>query len=464
MQQIALFVAILALAVSAGAQDYTTRIIYSEPNLRPGISFLNNFGQVTGTKYYSAPVLDPFIWSKSTKSVSLGNLGGGLYNYSDGINDAGQVIGDSDLADQVSHHAYFWSASAGIQDIGTFGGTQSYPGGINKSGRVVGSATLFGDQIGRAFLWTQSGGLQDIGAGDNSTAIAINTSGQILGARIDSQNNYQGFVWSQASGFQFFYPPVATLMYLVGISDSGQVLGNYVGPQCTLSQSTCAFTWSPNVGFQYPALNGSPINAISQNAAGTVLGDIPNSRAVLWTSSGGAQDLGVLPGKSFSYPYALNNKNEVVGLSCIADGTHCKSFVWHPGQGLRVIPHSNNAKIFTQLNDAGQIVGIVAYNRTVLLSPWVRLKLASSQNPSKLGQSVIFTATASSVEGAPKDGELVVFRTGKKVLGTAPLSGGVASFATTSLTVGRHAVTATYSGDANYDTSKSGVLQQILTP
>ena len=116
------------------------------------------------------------------------------------------------------------------------------------------------------------------------------------------------------------------------------------------------------------------------------------------------------------------------------------------------------------MNDAGQIVGIVNYSRTVLLSPWVHVREVSSQNPSKMGQSVTFTARANSVEWAPKDGELVTFKTGKTVLGTAPLVAGVASLTTSSLVVGTHAVTAIYAGDVNYDSETSGALRQVVTP
>ena len=466
MKPLAPFVVTLALAISAVAQDYRTAVVYNETNLRPGGSLLNNSGQVVGTKSYPDGS-HPFFWSKPTKLVDVGILGG-IYNYGDGINDAGQVIADMDLPDQISHHAFFWGQSTGLQDVGTFGGTQSYPSGFNSSGQVVGWANLSGDLTGRAFLWTQLGGLQDIGAGDNSTAIAINASGQVLGASLDSQKNYFAFLWSQSSGLQLFQVPGATNTYLAGLSDSGQVVGNIYSSQCPLTEEGgCAFVWTPGTGFQYPMLNGAPIHAISENALGAIVGiagsDPNTGHAVLWTPNGGAHDLGVLPGKSFSYPYALNNKGEVLGISCV-NFTTCKSFVWRPGQGMRAIPHTNQFKIFTQINDAGQIVGIVNYNQTVLLSPWVHVKLASSQNPSKLGQSVTFTAAASSVEGVPKDGELVTFKVGNRVLGSVPLVAGVATFTASSFAVGTHAVTATYAGDVNYDAQKSGALQQVVTP
>ena len=51
--------------------------------------------------------------------------------------------------------------------------------------------------------------------------------------------------------------------------------------------------------------------------------------------------------------------------------------------------------------------------------------LASSLNPSLMGQAVTFTATVSSTAGTPPNGEIVTFYNASAVLGTAPLSGGL---------------------------------------
>jgi hypothetical protein len=75
---------------------------------------------------------------------------------------------------------------------------------------------------------------------------------------------------------------------------------------------------------------------------------------------------------------------------------------------------------------------------------------------------VTFTANVSSSAGPPPDGETVSFNQGKKVLGTGTLSGGTASFTTSALKAGTHAVTAVYAGDTNFETSKSKVVKQVV--
>jgi hypothetical protein len=84
--------------------------------------------------------------------------------------------------------------------------------------------------------------------------------------------------------------------------------------------------------------------------------------------------------------------------------------------------------------------------------------LTSSPNPSVSGQKVTFTATVtpSTATGT------VTFYHGSTVLGTGTLSGGVAVYKTTALSVGTHSLTATYGGDADDAPSTSPVLYQTV--
>jgi hypothetical protein len=79
-----------------------------------------------------------------------------------------------------------------------------------------------------------------------------------------------------------------------------------------------------------------------------------------------------------------------------------------------------------------------------------------------LGEPVTFTANVTSSAGAPPDGETVTFQQGKTVLGTGMLSGGTATFTTSTLKAGNHSVTAVYAGDTNFETSKSKAVKQVV--
>jgi alpha-tubulin suppressor-like RCC1 family protein len=88
--------------------------------------------------------------------------------------------------------------------------------------------------------------------------------------------------------------------------------------------------------------------------------------------------------------------------------------------------------------------------------------LFSSVNPSGVGQAVTFTASVrlTSRSGAPAG--TISFVEGSVTLGTSPLFGGSASFTTSALGVGSHAITAVYSGDATFAGSTSPALTQTV--
>jgi hypothetical protein len=88
--------------------------------------------------------------------------------------------------------------------------------------------------------------------------------------------------------------------------------------------------------------------------------------------------------------------------------------------------------------------------------------VSSSPNPSAYGQAVTFTAVVASGLGAPPDGEIVSFMKGKTLLGTGTLSGGSASFTTTTVKVGTTTVTAVYGGDSNFTGSTSKAVKQVV--
>jgi len=82
--------------------------------------------------------------------------------------------------------------------------------------------------------------------------------------------------------------------------------------------------------------------------------------------------------------------------------------------------------------------------------------VTSSLNPSTFGQTVTFTAQVSTVAGSGNLTGTVTFSDGATVLAAAvPLNAGVATFATSTLAVGSHSITASYSGDSTHTSSTS---------
>jgi hypothetical protein len=90
--------------------------------------------------------------------------------------------------------------------------------------------------------------------------------------------------------------------------------------------------------------------------------------------------------------------------------------------------------------------------------------LISSLNPSFIGQAVTFTAIVTSSVGVPPNAEIITFKNGSAVLGTASLSGGSATLTTSLLPAGTFTITASYPGDSTLAASTSPGLRQVVNP
>jgi hypothetical protein len=80
----------------------------------------------------------------------------------------------------------------------------------------------------------------------------------------------------------------------------------------------------------------------------------------------------------------------------------------------------------------------------------------------KPGDAVTFTASVNGTIGTPTG--TVTFLDGTTSLGSAALVNGVATFTTTALTGGNHSITASYGGDASFNSSKSNAVSQAIRP
>jgi hypothetical protein len=87
----------------------------------------------------------------------------------------------------------------------------------------------------------------------------------------------------------------------------------------------------------------------------------------------------------------------------------------------------------------------------------------SNNNPSVLGQSVMFTATVTpQTVQVPALSGSVTFKDGTITLGSGTISSGSATLMTSLLAVGSHSITAVYGGDSNYSGSTSPILTQVV--
>jgi hypothetical protein len=120
--------------------------------------------------------------------------------------------------------------------------------------------------------------------------------------------------------------------------------------------------------------------------------------------------------------------------------------------------HSITAVYSGDGNFTGSSSSVVAQN---VSKATTTLTLGSSPNPSFVGQTVTFTATAAGQFGGTPTGT-VTFKKGTTTLATETLANGSASFSTPSLTLGSTTVTSVYGGDSNFLGSTSNSVTQVV--
>jgi probable HAF family extracellular repeat protein len=164
---------------------------------------INNRGQVVGISGICSNAVGGFsairavMWDNGTV-IDLGNLGGVAWNTPMAINDRGDVVGfgntDPDAGDTFGNeHAFLWTKSEGIKDLGTLpGDVRSQALGINNRGQIVGQSCTAPPRVCRAFLWedeVMTDLTEQIASGfDGRLAYAndINDRGEITGGGVDA--------------------------------------------------------------------------------------------------------------------------------------------------------------------------------------------------------------------------------------------------------------------------------------
>jgi probable HAF family extracellular repeat protein len=216
---------------------------------------INDPGLVTGEASTAAEDVHAFIWTSAGGMRDLGTLGG---NSSVGrsINEKGQVAGESRLATGASR-AFRFSEGSGMIGLGTLsGGSTSSAYGINNAGQVVGESetTPILDPTPRAkgltftnpafrlkafplsgihaFLWAEGAGMKDLGhlGGGTSRALAISDKGTVVGTSTLINGSSRAFRWTEAEGMidlNTLLPRNSGWVLLVAwdVNDKGQITG-----------------------------------------------------------------------------------------------------------------------------------------------------------------------------------------------------------------------------------------------
>jgi probable HAF family extracellular repeat protein len=195
---------------------------------------VNASGQVAGYSYIPAsggpgPGTPNYAFLSGPDGAgpltNLGVLPGMSFSVGHGVNDAGQVAGDSLNTTSGEAHAFLSGPGGGaLKDLGTLGGTQGSGNAVNDAGQVAGTASTASGAT-HAFLSGPGGGaLQDLGTlpgGAYSNGNAVNASGQVAGSSVTASNVSHAFLSGPDGGpLQDLGPGDA-----FAVNDSGQVVG-----------------------------------------------------------------------------------------------------------------------------------------------------------------------------------------------------------------------------------------------
>lgn len=170
----------------------------------------------------------------------------------------GAAIKGSD-SNGATFHAFRWTPTGGLQDLGLTTGSESIAISISADGSVIVGEARDASGFWRAFRWTASTGMQDIGTlgGPESAAFAVNKDGSVLvGTSLTSGStgSNHSFVWTAKTGMQDLKTILdaagvhtadkwVSLDALAGVSADGTVMTGY-----GLNPRTTAFpfgVWTP---------------------------------------------------------------------------------------------------------------------------------------------------------------------------------------------------------------------------
>ncbi len=365
--------------------------------------------------------------------TDLGLLNGTTDCQAAGLNNKGQVVGgcvsNEDIPGQFSNYAAFVYHDGIMRGLGTLpGDDSSFARAINDNGWVIGSSsrafkTTPPQPISQGFLYRDNAISRlniPSGDGEGSFLTGINANGQILGFSFAAVRGSPsvGFLYSNGETTFLDFDPSA-------LNNKGQIVGNKSGRSTVLYSNGISAVLDA-----YADMFAQPPSAINDQGQivgkttivyGPKIGTSPygswGQNVAYLYSQGTFSYLGFLPGYNESYPSAINNLGQVVGvasydgppppactgglinLSLILDCRSTitkptKAFLYTDGRMLDInsllSPEQAAQYAITGasgINNSGQIAAtasVSGHDRAVLLTPNSQTQVRNQQ-PQNLG-------------------------------------------------------------------------------
>jgi probable HAF family extracellular repeat protein len=200
-----------------------------------------------------------FRWTKAVGAVGLGYLPNGFGSDVSGVSRKGDVIVGTSYSndpldpDAPIPEAYRWTQAGGMVGLGI---VNSYASAVSADGSIVVGEMAIAPQEGgyqHAFLWTETTGVQDLGTlngGTTSEAGGISSDGSVVaGTAYGPADGFQAFRWTEATGMVALELPSGDdASFFATVSGDGKVI---VGQSLNLSgELTHSFRWTERRGTQ----------------------------------------------------------------------------------------------------------------------------------------------------------------------------------------------------------------------
>jgi len=186
-------------------------------------------------------------WSQSL--TWLGTLPGGDRSEAYGVSADGAVVVGWSFIAAGGYRAFRWTASGGMQDLGTLGGDYSYASGVSADGAVVVGWAANAAGLWRAFRW-QNGVMQDLGTlgGRYSEAWGVSADGAVVvGRALNAASQFRAFRWTASGGMQDLGTLGGRESVAYGVSADGSVV---VGWALNAASQFRAFRWTASRGME----------------------------------------------------------------------------------------------------------------------------------------------------------------------------------------------------------------------
>jgi uncharacterized protein YlbG (UPF0298 family) len=431
--------------IAAKITDHTTNSSLPTVSYTPVLSTASPTGAVSATVAANTSA----TFNSSSQSVNLTatvtsgsinvNEGSETFAILNGLNIIGMpvTVAVANGAAGTSSYALPAGTPAGTYTIeAIYYGTGNYLGSIDASHTLkINAASTTTAASGASTTFSTAPQPVSLGATVSSPAGAVNGGSvtfTILNGGTTIASATSGTIVNGAAGATVTLP-------------AGTAVGSYT-IQAVYS-GTANFAGSSNSSQALTVSSTGTTTAVASSAAASVVGQSVTFTAVVTASSPGlgtpAGTVTFEDGTTTLATEPLTGGAATFTISSLALGTHSITAVYGGSTSFA----ASTSTALTQT---------VSQDGTTSL-------VISSANPSAPGQTVVFTAVviASAPGGGTPTGS-VTFEDGTTMLATEPLSGGTATYVDTALTNGAHAITAVYSGDANFKASTSAVLTQTV--